>query len=174
MLTEKLFQHHFRLLDFRRIELAFDAQTNLALLEAIENVRFGNRVGALVADAPNLRTFLDLEDDDFTIWLRRIFDTQPHILEELRIPKRLKIPAQSIFVVGITFPAKDARLKRVAADAPITDELYIVYDELLLSGSNLRVSRRVVFQHFLAADQIHRRSEENRLGGHFIASAGAR
>src|SRR5215469_15788439 len=127
MLAEEFFQNDFRFLDFRRIELAFDTKTNLAFLEAIENVRFGNRVGTFVTDAPNLRAFPDFEDDDLTIGLWRILDAQLHVLEELRVPQRLKIPAQSIFVVRITFPAKDARLQRVAADPPITNELYVVY-----------------------------------------------
>ena len=39
MLAQQLFQDDFGFFDFRGIELAFDAQTDLALLEAVENVR---------------------------------------------------------------------------------------------------------------------------------------
>ncbi len=53
MLTQQILQHHFRFLDSRGIELALDRQTDLAFLEAVEDVGFGNGVDAVVADAPD-------------------------------------------------------------------------------------------------------------------------
>src|SRR5467141_386428 len=90
--AQQFLQHDFRFLDFSGIELAFDAETDFAFLEAIENIRLGNGVDAVVTDAADLRTFLHFEDDDFAVgaaW--RIFDAEFHVFEELRVPKRLKI-----------------------------------------------------------------------------------
>src|SRR5713226_5020320 len=65
--AQQVLQYDFRFLDFRGIELAFDAQTDLAFLEPVENVRFGNGVDAVVADAADLRALFDFKDDDFGV-----------------------------------------------------------------------------------------------------------
>src|SRR5439155_13592779 len=120
-------------LDFRGIELAFHAQTDLALLEAVENIRFGNGVDAVVADTADLRAFLHLKDDDFAACaIGRIFHAELYVLEELRVPQRLKITAQGLFIVDIPVAAEDARLQRVAAHAAIADEIDALNDQLLL------------------------------------------
>ncbi len=67
VLAQQFLQHDFRFLDFRWIELAFDAETDLAFLEPVENVRFGNGVDAVVADAADLRAFLHVKDNDFAV-----------------------------------------------------------------------------------------------------------
>ena len=64
---EKLFQHNFRLLDFRGIKLAFHAEADFAFLEAVENVGFGDGMNAIVANAPDLRALLDFKQDDLRV-----------------------------------------------------------------------------------------------------------
>ncbi len=109
--------------------LAFHAQTDLALLEAVENIRFGNGVDAVVADTADLRAFLHLKDDDFaTRAIGRIFYSELYVLEELRVPQRLKIAAQRLFIVDIAVAAEDARFQRVAAHAAISDEVDALND----------------------------------------------
>src|SRR5262249_17982219 len=67
MLAEQLLQHHFGFLDLGRIEWAFNAQSDLSFLEAIENVGFGGRMIALIADPANDRPLAHLEDDDLAV-----------------------------------------------------------------------------------------------------------
>src|SRR5437899_3974743 len=87
VLGQQFLQHDFRFLDFGGIELAFDAQTDFALLEAGEDVRFGNGVDAVVADAADLRALFHIKNNDLTVrgvW--GVFDAEFHIFEELRFP----------------------------------------------------------------------------------------
>ena len=67
MFPEQLFQHNFRLLDFRGIKLAFHAEADFAFLEAVENVGFGDGMNAIVANAPDLRALLDFKQDDLRV-----------------------------------------------------------------------------------------------------------
>src|SRR5207248_9536195 len=67
MLSQKLFQNNFGFLDFRGVKLAFHAQADLALLEAVEDVRFRDGVNAVVANTADLRALLDLEHDDLCV-----------------------------------------------------------------------------------------------------------
>src|SRR5215469_11263151 len=157
--AQKLFQYHFRFLDFRRVKLAFHAEADFALLEAVQNVGLGNGVNAVVANAPDLRAFLNLKEDDLPVrTFRGILDAQFHIFEELCIPKRLEIAAQRLFVIRITFAAKDASLQRVRADAAVADELDTIDGELLLARGLLlrrgvlRSRRRVIFAGLLTGD----------------------
>src|SRR5438128_5927502 len=94
MLAEELFQDDLSFLDPRRIELAFNRQADFALLEAVQDVRLRNGMGAVVTDAANDGPLLDFEDDDLAVRLvRAVLNAQLHVLEELRIPQRLKISA---------------------------------------------------------------------------------
>src|SRR6266853_2955630 len=118
VLAQQFLQHDFRFLDFGGIELAFDAEADFAFLEAIENVRFGNGVDAVVADAADLRALFHIKNNDLTargVW--GVFDAEFHIFEELRVPQSLKIAAQRFFVVYVTLAAEDARAQRVATHA---------------------------------------------------------
>src|SRR6266850_4821234 len=49
--SEQFLQYHFRLLDFRGIKLAFDAEPDLALLEPVQDVRFGDGVDSFISYA---------------------------------------------------------------------------------------------------------------------------
>src|SRR4029077_15941107 len=51
VLGQQLFLDDFPLFDFRGIELALNRESNLAVLEAVQDVGFGNRFVALVFDA---------------------------------------------------------------------------------------------------------------------------
>jgi len=108
--SQQFLQYHFRFFDLRRIELAFHAQPDFAFLEAVENVRFRNRVISVIADAPDLRPLFDLEDDDFPVgFLGRILDPQFYVFKELRVPQRLKIAPQGLFVVHIAVAGENPR-----------------------------------------------------------------
>src|SRR5580693_8405760 len=62
VLAEQLLQNHFSFLDARRIKLAFHGQTDFALLEAIQNVRFRNGMDAVIANAADDRALFDVEN----------------------------------------------------------------------------------------------------------------
>src|SRR6266436_6612890 len=157
---EELLQDHLGFFYFCRIELAFDAQTDLAFLEAIENVRFGNGVDAVVTNAANLRAFLDFEKNDLAAGTAgRVFDAELHVLEELCVPQSLEIAAQRFFVVRIALAAEDARFQRVAADAAVAEKLDAVNDKLL-RGSRLRIRRGTVLHDVLAGRVIKGSGEE--------------
>ena len=126
----------------------------------------------VVANAADYRAFLHFENDDFPVWaLRRIFHAQLHVLEELRVPQRLEIAAQRVFVVRIAFTAKNAGLQRVGANTTVANEFDALNDVLLLGRLLLRLrglgrSLSVIFYGFLAAEQIAGGGEKNRLGRH--------
>src|SRR5437016_5963697 len=67
VLGQQFLQHDFGFLDFGGIKLAFDAQSDFAFLEAVENVRFGNGVDAVVTDAADLRALFNFKYDNFTV-----------------------------------------------------------------------------------------------------------
>src|SRR5580658_7465424 len=95
-------------------------------------------MNAVVADAPDLRALLDIENDDLAVrTVCRIFHLQLYVLKELRVPKRLEIPAKRLFVVGITFAAEDARFQGVCADSAVTEEFDALDDGLRLGVCRL-------------------------------------
>src|SRR6266481_1623528 len=79
---------------------------------------------AFIADAPNNGPFLELENHDPSVRVcGRRLNNQPDILEQLRIPESLKVPAQRLFVVRVAGPAKYSRLQGIFPDAPISHKI---------------------------------------------------
>ncbi len=149
VLPKQFFQDDFRFFDFRGVELAFDAQADLAFLETVENVRFGDGVDAVIADAANLRAFFDFKDDDLTVGpARRVFDVELHVFKKLRVPKGLEIATQRLFVVVIAFTAEDARHQCVFTHPAIAQEIDAVDDKLRLRGG-LRIRRGMILYNVL-------------------------
>ena len=110
MLAQQFLQRDFCFFDFRGIELAFDAQTDFAFLEAVENVRFRNGVNSVITNTADLWTLFHIKDDNFTVGdVRRVFDAEFYVFKKLRVPKSLKIAAQGLFVVHVAFATEDAR-----------------------------------------------------------------
>src|SRR5207245_5155659 len=145
VLPQQLFQHDFRFFDFRGIELAFDAEADFAFLETVENVRFGNGVDAVVANAANLRAFLHFKDDNFSVRaIGGILHAELNVLEELRVPQGLKIAAQRFFIKDIAGTTTDSRTQGVVSNAAITDKIDAV-DDILLLRDGLRTRRGTPF-----------------------------
>ncbi len=116
---------------------------------------------AVVADTADLRAFLHLKDDDFAAHaIGRIFHAELYVLEELRVPQRLKITAQRLFIVDIAVAAEDARFQRVAAHAAISDEIDALNDQLLLLSGSLRIGGGMVLNDVFAGSVIQGRGEE--------------
>src|SRR5215831_7425913 len=67
VLSKKLFDNHLGFLNLCGIKLAFHAQTDFALLQAVENVGFRNGMIALVANSPDLRTLPDFKHDNLCV-----------------------------------------------------------------------------------------------------------
>src|SRR6266436_1138701 len=123
VLAQQFLQDDFRFLDARGVELAFDSEADLALFKTIENVRLGNGMNVVVANAANDRALFDFEDDSLVIGtFGRVFDAQLNIFEELCVPQSLEVAAQRFFIIRITVAAENSRFQRVAADAAIADE----------------------------------------------------
>src|SRR5579859_2318357 len=141
VLSEQFLEYDFGPLDFCGIEWAFHGETDLALFEAVENIRFRDGMNAFVTDAANLRAFLHFKNDDFAIGA--VLDTQLYVLEELRVPESLKIAAQGLFIVGIAFAAEDARLESVAADSAVANKFDALDHELRLAVGGLLGSLRL-------------------------------
>ena len=68
VLGQQFLQDHFGFFNARGIELALDRQSDFAVLEPVQNVRFGNRFVALVFDAPDDGPLGEVENDDFVSW----------------------------------------------------------------------------------------------------------
>ena len=64
---KQVLDRDFRLLDARRIVLAFDHQADFVLLEAVENVTIGNRTRADVVDLADRRLFFHLDDQSASL-----------------------------------------------------------------------------------------------------------
>src|SRR5260370_29065135 len=121
MFTQQLLEDHLRFLNARGIELAFDRQANLGLLEAVENVRLGDGMNVVVADAPYDGPLVHVEDDDLRVGpVGTVLDFELDVLEELRIPQSLEIPAESFLAEIIALPRKDACSQGIAADAAVS------------------------------------------------------
>ncbi len=115
----------------------------------------------VIADAADLRAFLDFEDDDFAVRaIGSIFHAELHVLEELGVPQRLKIAAQRLFIVDIAFPAEDARFQRVGPHAAVAVEIDADDDKLLLLRGGLRFRRGMVLYNLFAGCVI-KGSREN-------------
>src|SRR5260370_35963079 len=77
VLPKQFLQDYFRFLDARGIKLALHREADLALLEAVENVGFRNRMNAVAATAATNRPRLNLEDYVLMIRaVRRILDAK--------------------------------------------------------------------------------------------------
>src|SRR5260370_32542441 len=123
VLPKQFLQDYFRFLDARGIKLALHREADLALLEAVENVGFRNRMNAVVANAANNRPLFNLEDEVLMIRaVRRMLDAKLYILKELRVPKSLEVAAQRFFVIRIAIAAENAGFERVAANPAIANE----------------------------------------------------
>ncbi len=138
VLGQQLLNNHFRLLDFCRIELAFNREADLAVLEPVQDVGFGDRFVALVFDAPDDGPLGDIENDDFLVGLvRAVLDFETDVLEILRVPQGVEIAPQGVIVHGVAGAGKDARPKRLAADSSIALEFDALDDRRCLPGSRL-------------------------------------
>src|SRR6202022_1869692 len=102
---------------------------------------------AFVADAANHRPLFHFKHDDARVGtVRRRLYSQPYVFKELRIPQRLKIAAQSFFIVGISFPGEDARFQGVAADAPVPKEVDALDHQVLLLALALLGKSRMLLE----------------------------
>ena len=132
-LAQQLPEDDLRLLDPGRIELAFHREPDLAVLEALQDFRLRDRLGALVLDAPDDGPLFHVEHDDLRVGaVAAILHLKPDFLEKLRVPQRLEIPPESLFVVGVIRAGEDARPECVGADAPVTHEVHALHNGLLL------------------------------------------
>jgi len=78
----------------------------------------------LVADAPDDRPLSHFKDNDLGVRVAGgIFDAQLHVFKKLRVPEGLEVAAQRFFVVGIVFPAEDARFESVGAHPAVADKI---------------------------------------------------
>src|SRR5260370_24585953 len=121
VLAEQILQDHLCFFDAGWVKLAFHRQTDFFLFEPIQNVRFRNRMNAVVADAPDHRPLRHFEYDDLSIRFRwRLFHAQFYFFEKFRVPQLLEIPPQSLFFVGVPIAAEYARVTRVLSNAPVS------------------------------------------------------
>src|ERR1700684_683372 len=98
------------MLDFCRIELAFDGKPDFLVLECVENVRLTDGLVSFVLDAANNRTFLDVKYYDLGVRISRaVLDFDPNIFKKLRVPQREEIAANRFVTIRITGARKDAR-----------------------------------------------------------------
>ena len=102
-------QDHAGTLHFVLIVLLLDAESDLAFLETVQNVRFRYRMNAVIANAPDHRPLFYFKHHNFTIGaFGRVFDVQLYIFKKLRVPKRLEISAQRLFIVRIAIAAENS------------------------------------------------------------------
>src|SRR6202035_1428145 len=71
VLRQQILEDDLRFLNSRGIELALDRKADLAILEAVQNVGFGNRLVSFVYDAPDSGTLGNKKDNDFLIRIVR-------------------------------------------------------------------------------------------------------
>ena len=70
---------------------------------------------------------------------------QFYVLKKLRIPERLEIAAQGLFVVGIVFAAENARFEGVVTHSAVTEKFDALDDGCWLAvGGRLRALRSIL------------------------------
>ena len=93
----KFLDHDFRLLDLGGIELAFDREAHLAILERIENVGFGDGLDAVVLDPADDGPLDHVKMTILALGLVGLScDFEANILEILSVPKGLEIAPQTL------------------------------------------------------------------------------
>ena len=141
----QILDHHLGLFDLRGIKLTFHRKAHLAILEAVENVGFGDGFNAVVLDAADDRPLDHVKDHDFGIRFRgAVLHLEADVLEILGVPKRLEVAAQRFFIVRIAASGEDARLQRLGAYPAISLKLNAIdrRGAWLLRGRGGRRGRR--------------------------------
>ena len=84
--------------------MTLDGKSNLAFLEAVEDVGLGDGLVSLVFDPPDDRTLRYIVDKNFAPRiLRVILNLETNVLEKLRVPERLEITVDGF--VGKRIPS---------------------------------------------------------------------
>src|SRR5579863_2639354 len=88
----ELLDGHFGFLNLGGIKLALDRKAYLAVLEAIENIRFGYGLDAVIFNAANDGTLDEIKGHNLLVGVTGfILDFEADVFEILGIPKGLKI-----------------------------------------------------------------------------------
>ena len=125
----------------RRIVGALNREADVLFLEAVENVRGGDRVQALVVDLANGRFFFNdhVENDA----LGGILPGDLQILEVSGVPERVEVALDGGWIVGISNMGEKARQHRLSGNAPVADHPDLLDDvrrvrrgDVLLSPGN--------------------------------------
>ena len=134
VLREQFLDHHLGALDFRGIELAFDREPDLFVLERIQDVRFGDRFIALVLDAPDDRPLGHVEKDDFPVGLvGAVLALRAECPRKIACSIAPGSRAARLRGYRIAGTRKNAREQRVALDSADSDE-FDALDHVLLRG----------------------------------------
>jgi hypothetical protein len=135
VLGKQFLQDYLGALNLCGIELAFHGEADFTLFEAVKDVRLGDGLVPLVFDPPDDRTLCYIVDKKFSVRvLRIVLDFEANILEELRIPERLKITVDGFLGKWITSAGKNTSEKRIALNASVSNEINAIDRELRARG----------------------------------------
>src|SRR5581483_2325585 len=105
--------------DLGRIVLAIDRQSDLFLLEAVENVGVRDRVIALVVDLANAGLFTDKNVEDDALF--RVLALDAQVFEVARIPERVEVTLDRDGIVSIALMGKEPGEDGLPGNAAVAD-----------------------------------------------------
>src|SRR5208283_1634425 len=117
VLGEQLLQHNLGLLDFCGIVLAFNRESDLALLEPVEHVAGGNRIQADVVDFADGGPLFEVDVQDPTFGA--LLALEADVLKVAGVPESVEVAFDGGGVVDIAGLAEDAGLDRIARNATV-------------------------------------------------------
>ena len=119
VLGEQILEHLLYPLDLGWIVLALNRKPNLFLLQAVQDIRLGDRVKAFIVDLADRGLLPDKDVQDNA--LLRVLALDAQIVEVRRVPQRVEVALNRQWVVGVARMRKEARQDRLFGDAPVAD-----------------------------------------------------
>src|SRR5215475_10128864 len=117
MLGEQIFDYDLCPLDASRVILAFHRKSDLAILEAVQNVAGGYRTQTRIGNFTDSRLLFDVNVDAPAFG--RLFPFEADILEIGGIPERIEVAFQSSGVINVARLGVNAGLDRFRRNAAV-------------------------------------------------------
>ena len=117
MLGQQFFDRYLGLFDLGGVVLALRGQTDLAVLEAIQDVALGNRIQAQVFNFADGGTLFDIDVDDPA--LGRLLPLESDVFEVTCIPERIKVALQGRRIINVPDTGEDPGFDGFRRNSPL-------------------------------------------------------
>jgi hypothetical protein len=135
--TEHLLENDLGTLDVGGIVLAFDGERNLLLLEAIEDVRYGDGAEALVVDLADGGLFTNVDDELGAALAGDLLDAE--IVEVAGVPEGVEVSLNDGGVVLVAGAREETCEDGLLGDAAIANDLGLTEDLGSCGGGKTRL-----------------------------------